>query len=776
MTKLKIGAYIAVFLLFSCCFMAFLGKGTVAEADNLVIVLDAGHDDSHVGASGNNLKEENLNLHIALACKKELETYEGVTVYMVRETGPCPYGGQNVVGSSAKCNLKRVEFAKSVGADAYISLHNNSSTNSSARGVSVYYPTTNYNYSCGVTGAGLAKSVLKQLLTIGLSDRGISVRYSEDNTRYPDGSLADYYGVIKNSKLKGIPAIIVEHAFVSNPSDASEYLNTQAKLEKLGKLDAKGIAEYYGLKKRIVLDYSKAEISGYFINNNSEYVMEAVGVTGADSVQFAVWSDEGGQDDVCWYSATEAATGVWKATIPISNHGTEGIYRVHTYVNQTIKIDETEFAIAGPGVQLIDVGEIHEQQGIFKLDYQGVYSGTDIDSISAAVWKEDSSNDVIWIPAEKMDNGTYVLTVDIGDFNYEYGTYQVHSYIRDKNGIVKCVDTRSVVIQCPEASMEVTGGALSSVYRVHVNQVPYGTGIKQVQVILKAVVSGRGVMAEEATKEAVALGAATLQGTITGEAASEIIMAESRYEAVRLDSDSWSASVYPAAIGGPGNYKVEVYGKLSTGREVSLGEQYFTADAAKQQLVGQINTDSQTVYKGAGVEIISHKIEEYGMVTVNSWCDYASVRKALEQSQVPYLDYVAYEVEKDSMEQVQLSFQMPDYMEGKEIEVLQVITGEALQLIPLEAVVSEENRKVSIWTEPNGLFVMATRKENISGDADSNNKIELRDAQLVLRAALGIDILETGVVRSCDVNKDGVINLTDAQMILKRALGIISQF
>ncbi len=60
-------------------------------------------------------------------------------------------------------------------------------------------------------------------------------------------SLADYLGVIRRSKLAGIPAILIEHAYIDT-SDAN-YLNSDEKLRRFGVADATGIANYYGLSK-----------------------------------------------------------------------------------------------------------------------------------------------------------------------------------------------------------------------------------------------------------------------------------------------------------------------------------------------------------------------------------------------------------------------------------------------------------------------------------------------------------------------------------------------
>ena len=209
---------------------------------SMVIVLDPGHDATHRGAICNGYDEATLNLKIAQYCKAELQKYAGVTVYMTRESMDCPHPGT----SSQQDNAARVAYAKSVGADVYVSIHLNSGS-SSAHGAEVYYPNGSYNSAIGAEGAGLAQSVLNNLKALGLKSNGTKIRNSEDNSLYPDGSLADYYGVIKRSKLNGFPGIIIEHAFMSNASDCANYLSSDAKLKALGVADANGIASYYHL-------------------------------------------------------------------------------------------------------------------------------------------------------------------------------------------------------------------------------------------------------------------------------------------------------------------------------------------------------------------------------------------------------------------------------------------------------------------------------------------------------------------------------------------------
>lgn len=105
-----------------------------ANTGRLTVVLDAGHDSTHHGASRSGLKEEELTLKIAQYCKAELEQYQGVDVYLTRSSNACPNPGT----SSTMDNYYRMVWASNMGADVYISLHLNVSQSAATSGVEVY--------------------------------------------------------------------------------------------------------------------------------------------------------------------------------------------------------------------------------------------------------------------------------------------------------------------------------------------------------------------------------------------------------------------------------------------------------------------------------------------------------------------------------------------------------------------------------------------------------------------------------------------------------------
>lgn len=61
----------------------------------------------------------------------------------------------------------------------------------------------------------------------------------------------------------------------------------------------------------------------------------------------------------------------------------------------------------------------------------------------------------------------------------------------------------------------------------------------------------------------------------------------------------------------------------------------------------------------------------------------------------------------------------------------------------------------------------------VAGDANADGKVDLEDAQAVLKAALGITTHSGAQKKMMDVDANGTIDLEDAQAVLKAALGIM---
>ncbi len=188
--------------------------------NKLVVCLDPGHGGSDQGTVHNGIVESKMNLTIAKALKKQLEK-EGATVYMTRT-------------EDKKVSLTdRTDYADDKNCNLFISLHCNYNSDSSKRGTEVYYS----------LAEGMGKKKLAKKISKAVADAlGTVTNGGDEGAKTRKGDNGDYYSVIRTSAAKGIPGLIVEHAFVSNTADANALKALESDEEKLTKL-AKAEAE-----------------------------------------------------------------------------------------------------------------------------------------------------------------------------------------------------------------------------------------------------------------------------------------------------------------------------------------------------------------------------------------------------------------------------------------------------------------------------------------------------------------------------------------------------
>lgn len=183
------------------------------------VYIDQGHNpvNPNAGAEGNGLREQDIVYRIG----QELATLlRRSGNYEVRLSRPTP---QTQLGSSNASSLReRVEDANAWGADYFISLHNNASTNSDANGVEAYA------YARGTPAFRLGEDIVEAIVEVtGARDRGMKVRPS--------------LYVLKRTAM---PAVLVELGFITNPVEAARMSNSPG-LYAEGLYD--GIVEFTGV-------------------------------------------------------------------------------------------------------------------------------------------------------------------------------------------------------------------------------------------------------------------------------------------------------------------------------------------------------------------------------------------------------------------------------------------------------------------------------------------------------------------------------------------------
>lgn len=217
-----------------------LNKDTIKK---MTIEIDPGHGGADTGAQMTThdtvIHEKNLNLQLSLHLKTELEKYQGVTVCMTRETDK---------SISLK---KRVRKAKKDRANVLISIHHNAkgSIVDAKDGAYVLVASGNDKKSLAKREEQLGANILNRISELGLKNRGLLRRLSETGTAYRNGTLSDYYAIVKGGIHEDILAVIIEHGYMDNRDEFNSYFSSGEKIKKVAEKDAQGIADYFYLIK-----------------------------------------------------------------------------------------------------------------------------------------------------------------------------------------------------------------------------------------------------------------------------------------------------------------------------------------------------------------------------------------------------------------------------------------------------------------------------------------------------------------------------------------------
>lgn len=228
--------FLILYVVICTVFSDFCRMDVSAATDDIVIVLDPGHGGSDRGALNSMVMEKHINFQVAMACKRELEKYEGVKVFLTRD------------GDVDMTLQERAVYAKECQADLLISMHFNASESHSLFGAETYVPS---KAPLKQRADKFAEIELKLLEEYGMTIHGNFTRVNEANK--------DYYGIIRESADRGIPAVIVEHCYLDREEEKKFY-DTSSDLERFGVLDATAVAMTYGLKSdSLQVDYSNVK-------------------------------------------------------------------------------------------------------------------------------------------------------------------------------------------------------------------------------------------------------------------------------------------------------------------------------------------------------------------------------------------------------------------------------------------------------------------------------------------------------------------------------------
>lgn len=175
------------------------------------IYIDAGHGGNDSGASGNGIKEKDINLSVSLLVKKHLERH-GQTVYLSRS------------GDTNPSLSQRTNDANNKNVNCFVSIHCNSFSNISAQGVETFSYEGNFPSS-----ERLRNSIHNEVIKKGIYTKNRGLKKAN-------------FHVLRETKMD---ATLIEMAFISNKQDSELLKNKQ---KEFAECIAKGILSFYNIQ------------------------------------------------------------------------------------------------------------------------------------------------------------------------------------------------------------------------------------------------------------------------------------------------------------------------------------------------------------------------------------------------------------------------------------------------------------------------------------------------------------------------------------------------
>ena len=240
--------YFRIYSIFIIIFIIYTLSSAASASDvSPVIVIDAGHGGEDGGTVSGIRYEKEYNLILAEKLKDALEKDGRFTVIMTRED------------DTYLKFLERAMFGYKTNADLILSLHCNSSYTRSICGSEAYISLVD----------PYATADLADAMLVGL-ENSVGIEYGKVDTREDTGDSygvyywnetkkwdmpgarslgqkSDYYSILTWGSKFGIPAIILEHGYLSNWSDRL-ILDSDANLKKISESTADAIIEAAGVR------------------------------------------------------------------------------------------------------------------------------------------------------------------------------------------------------------------------------------------------------------------------------------------------------------------------------------------------------------------------------------------------------------------------------------------------------------------------------------------------------------------------------------------------
>ena len=211
-----------------------------------------------------------------------------------------------------------------------------------------------------------------------------------------------------------------------------------------------GIRTSKPYSKGVMVKPVQAKVSAKGDSQQKEYTLSVTntGVFGnVTDLQYAVWSDTNGQDDLKWLFSNVGSDGTGSVKTQIKDYASYGDYSVDVYgtVNgQQIFMGHTSFEVTAPTWE-IEIANQDDEAGTFDVIVKNIESKSGVSQVQIPVWCASDQSDIVWYEATRQSDGSYKATVRISNHKYHSGKYTVHTYLTAGNGIRTCIVANDVL-------------------------------------------------------------------------------------------------------------------------------------------------------------------------------------------------------------------------------------------------------------------------------------------------------------------------------------------
>ena len=429
----------------------------------------AGHETGAINYS-DGIMEKDINLKTARYLRDYLQDYYGVEIIMTHD---------GLDSNTEMSIVDRGMVARNNNADLLLCLHYNAaSAGNSWNGAEVYVTANKSCYKYNQESTEIGNLILRNLSNLGLYNRGVKTRLCQDTGpkwEYSDGSKADYYGIIRyamkgNAEDRGlditsgagITSILIEHCFISG-SDV-QFINTDAKLQKLAQADGQAIVEHYGLKlkKDVVAELILDKTSVDMIVGDKTKIDYTINPSTATNKKIN-WATSNSKIATVDSNGNITAVGAGTVTITATADGNDKVSSkievtvVDPYV--TIQNGEKASMIEGSKMQLFtDTGVLDSKvtfkssdENILKVDSNGLVTGVKEGTAKiTATYEKYKKTATIEITVNKLSEDETIKIIDyketngvISNFARETKTTEFAKHIKVTGNLKVKVDTEN---------------------------------------------------------------------------------------------------------------------------------------------------------------------------------------------------------------------------------------------------------------------------------------------------------------------------------------------